>query len=238
MMVSRSSPHEPPRRSHSRRSDAMPIVTVAMYEGRTLDQKREIVKGITDVVARVTGNTPDGVHVVIEEVKRENWAIGGLLQPDRQPARAGARPVAAAERPARPVKIGAKAIPPLELVKGMHTTYNVCQETVGSDTLRMGVCHHGPDMADLKWAGKVEEAFFVVKGSIKLSWEGDGGQAGEVVAREGEQIFLPRGLSYGLEATGEPAVNVVAIAGGATSVGAVAGPEGGEKLRTAAARLA
>jgi 4-oxalocrotonate tautomerase len=65
----------------------MPIVTVAMYEGRTLDQKRELVKGITEVVARVTGNPLDSVHVVIEEVKRENWAIGGLLHPDRQPAR-------------------------------------------------------------------------------------------------------------------------------------------------------
>ena len=138
----------------------MPIVTVAMYEGRTLDQKRELVKGITDVVARVTGNTPDGVHVVIEDVKRENWAIGGRLHPDRQPAQPAARPAgsAPAGSPARPVKVGAKAIPALELVKGMNTTYNVCQETVGSDSLRMGVCNHGPDMADLKWTGKVEEA--------------------------------------------------------------------------------
>ena len=62
----------------------MPVVTIAMYDGRSLDQKRELVKGVTDVVARVTGNPPDSVHVVIEEVKRENWAIGGLLWPDRQ----------------------------------------------------------------------------------------------------------------------------------------------------------
>ncbi|HTZ37300.1 MAG TPA: 4-oxalocrotonate tautomerase [Stellaceae bacterium] len=67
------------------RASAMPMVTVQMYEGRTLDQKRELVKGITDVVVRVTGNKPEGVHVVIEEVKRENWSIGGLLWPDRQP---------------------------------------------------------------------------------------------------------------------------------------------------------
>ncbi len=63
----------------------MPVVTVQMYEGRTLDQKRELVQGITDVVARVTGNSPDGIHVIIDEVKRENWSIGGLLWPDRQP---------------------------------------------------------------------------------------------------------------------------------------------------------
>jgi 4-oxalocrotonate tautomerase len=62
----------------------MPVVTIAMYEGRSIDQKRELVKGVTEVVARVTGNPPEAVHVIIEEVKRENWAIGGLLHPDRQ----------------------------------------------------------------------------------------------------------------------------------------------------------
>jgi 4-oxalocrotonate tautomerase len=72
----------------------MPIVTVAIYEGRSLDQKREIVKGVTDVVARVTGNPAESVHVVIEEVKRENWAIGGLLHPDRQAAAARSRSTA------------------------------------------------------------------------------------------------------------------------------------------------
>jgi 4-oxalocrotonate tautomerase len=61
----------------------MPIVTVQMYDGRSMDQKRELVKGITDVVARVTGNVPEAVHVIIQEVKRENWANGGVLQPDR-----------------------------------------------------------------------------------------------------------------------------------------------------------
>jgi 4-oxalocrotonate tautomerase len=216
----------------------MPIVTVAMYEGRTLDQKREIVKGITDVVARVTGNPPESVHVVIDEVKRENWAIGGLLQPDRQAAGA-ARPAAAAPAatPTRPVKLEGTAIPPLELVPGMNTQYNVCQETVGSAVLRMGVCNHAPDMADLKWTGKAEEAFYVARGSIRVRWEGDAGEKGETLVREGESIFLPRGLSYALQATGEPAVNVFAIAGGSTSLGAAHGPEAAEKLRTAAARI-
>lgn len=64
----------------------MPVVTVSMYEGRSLDKKRELVRDITEVVVRVTGVPASGVHVVINEVKRENWAIGGLLWPDRQPS--------------------------------------------------------------------------------------------------------------------------------------------------------
>ena len=62
----------------------MPVVRVSMYDGRTLDQKRELVKGITDVMVRVAGVSAEGVHVVIDEVKRENWSIGGLLTPDRK----------------------------------------------------------------------------------------------------------------------------------------------------------
>jgi len=62
----------------------MPIVRVEMYEGRSMDQKRELARDLTEVVARVTGNSADAVHVIIEEIRRENWAIGGLLQPDRQ----------------------------------------------------------------------------------------------------------------------------------------------------------
>ena len=215
----------------------MPIVTVAIYDGRTIDQKREIVKGITDVVARVTGNPAESVHVVIDEIKRENWAIGGVLQPDRQAAGQPAAAASPGRPPARPVKVGRASVPPLELTKGMNTQFNVCHETVGSDALRMGVCNHAPDMADLKWTAKAEEAFYVVKGSIRVRWESEHGDKGEVVAHEGEQIFLPRGLNYSLQATGEPAVNVFAIAGGPPSGGAVVGPDAGDKLKAAAAHL-
>ncbi len=64
----------------------MPVVTIAMFDGRSIEQKRELVKGVTEVVARVTGNPLDAVHVIIDEVKRENWSIGGMLSTDRQAA--------------------------------------------------------------------------------------------------------------------------------------------------------
>jgi len=61
----------------------MPVVTIAMFDGRTMEQKRELVEGVTEVVARVNGNALDAVHVIIDEVKRENWSIGGVLTTDR-----------------------------------------------------------------------------------------------------------------------------------------------------------
>ena len=134
------------------------------------------------------------------------------------------------------IKIPAKVIPPAELSKGMDTTYDVCQETVGSDTLRMGVGHHAPDMADMKGEGKAEEAFYVVRGSIRVAWDDGCGQNGEVVAREGEPLFLPRGYHYALRSTGEPAVNVFAIAGGSTAIGSIK-PDASRMLKAAAAKL-
>jgi mannose-6-phosphate isomerase-like protein (cupin superfamily) len=135
------------------------------------------------------------------------------------------------------VKIGKAAIPALKLVKGMNTTYNVCLETTGTETLRMGVCHHDPDMDDMKWQGKVEEAFYVAKGSIKVAWDDGQGDKGEAVIREGEQIFLPKGYQYALKSTGEPAINVFAIAGGPTGVTRIVGEEFGAKLKKAGSQL-
>jgi 4-oxalocrotonate tautomerase len=62
----------------------MPIVRVNMFEGRDLDQKRALVEGITAVVSNVCGVAPEGVHVLIEEMTRENWGRGGILNVDRQ----------------------------------------------------------------------------------------------------------------------------------------------------------
>jgi mannose-6-phosphate isomerase-like protein (cupin superfamily) len=133
-------------------------------------------------------------------------------------------------------KLRAADIPPMDLTKGMHTRYLVCRETVGSEALRMGVCNHEPDMADLKWEGKSEESFYVAKGSIRLIWEGDGGERGDVVVREGESIYLPKGFRYILRATGEPAINIFGIGGTSTSLEPIVGPERAKQIKDAADR--
>jgi 4-oxalocrotonate tautomerase len=61
----------------------MPIVHVELFAGRTLEQKRELVRGITEVVARTCGVAPDGVHVLINEMSRENWGRGSVVHIDR-----------------------------------------------------------------------------------------------------------------------------------------------------------
>jgi len=62
----------------------MPVVIVEMYEGRTLDQKRALVRAITDAMIEHAAARPDGLHVIIHEVPKENWARAGRLGVDRE----------------------------------------------------------------------------------------------------------------------------------------------------------
>ena len=61
----------------------MPVVTVQMLEGRTADQKRELVAAITEAVVRITRTTPEATQVIINEISREHWAFAGKLASER-----------------------------------------------------------------------------------------------------------------------------------------------------------
>ena len=63
----------------------MPIIRVEMWEGRTLDQKRELVDILSKETARITGCSVESVYVVVEDVKKENWGAGGKLCSDKYP---------------------------------------------------------------------------------------------------------------------------------------------------------
>lgn len=63
----------------------MPIIRVEMWEGRTLQQKRELVEVLTRETARIIGTEPESIYIVIEDVKKENWGAGGRLSSDKYP---------------------------------------------------------------------------------------------------------------------------------------------------------
>jgi 4-oxalocrotonate tautomerase len=60
----------------------MPLVTVKADEGRTLEQKRGLVKDITEAVCKNFGVPPEAVSIQIEEGKKENRAKAGKLAID------------------------------------------------------------------------------------------------------------------------------------------------------------
>ena len=57
----------------------MPEVVVYLAEGRSLDQKRGLVKDITDAVVKNAGSTADAVTVSIVESPKNSKGKGGVL---------------------------------------------------------------------------------------------------------------------------------------------------------------
>ena len=61
----------------------MPFISVKMLEGRTHEQKKALVKAITDAMVEICDTKPDGVMVVIEDIARDNWGRNGKLLSDQ-----------------------------------------------------------------------------------------------------------------------------------------------------------
>jgi 4-oxalocrotonate tautomerase len=57
----------------------MPEVIVYALEGRTLEQKRGLVKDITDAIVKNFGAPPEAVTVQIVEAQKTAKAKGGVL---------------------------------------------------------------------------------------------------------------------------------------------------------------
>ena len=57
----------------------MPLVTVDMWEGRTIEQKKELVEGITSVMTDKLGIAPEHITIIIKDVPKHNWASGSKL---------------------------------------------------------------------------------------------------------------------------------------------------------------
>lgn len=57
----------------------MPYVNIKITkEGATAEQKAALMKGVTDILVRVLNKNPATTFVVIDEVEKEDWGIGGV----------------------------------------------------------------------------------------------------------------------------------------------------------------
>jgi 4-oxalocrotonate tautomerase len=61
----------------------MPLVTIKIFEGRTIEQKRGMIKDVTEAIAKNIGCPPSAVHIDIVDLKRENVGQGGKLAADQ-----------------------------------------------------------------------------------------------------------------------------------------------------------
>lgn len=60
----------------------MPYINVQITQGATREQKSLIVKDITDSLVNVLGKKPEHIHIVIQEIKEEDWGYAGMLTDD------------------------------------------------------------------------------------------------------------------------------------------------------------
>ncbi len=61
----------------------MPVVRIEMLPGRSVAQKRELVRLITDAVCNVAHTRPEDTLVLFSEYSVEDWASNGKLYIDQ-----------------------------------------------------------------------------------------------------------------------------------------------------------
>jgi len=55
----------------------MPVVHIELWKGRTKEQKTKLIKNVTSAVVSSIGCPPDAVEVIITDVDKDSWGIGG-----------------------------------------------------------------------------------------------------------------------------------------------------------------
>jgi 4-oxalocrotonate tautomerase len=57
----------------------MPTIRIDLFEGRTPEQKKNLVKAVTQAVVDTLGGSPESVDIILYDIKRGDWATGGKL---------------------------------------------------------------------------------------------------------------------------------------------------------------
>lgn len=60
----------------------MPYINVQITKGASREQKAKIVKEMTDTLVNTLGKKPEHIHIVIQEIREEDWGFEGLLTDD------------------------------------------------------------------------------------------------------------------------------------------------------------
>ena len=57
----------------------MPIVRIEMWTGRTVAQKKELARVVTDAMVNIAHTTAEATIIVFEDIAKDDWAQGGVL---------------------------------------------------------------------------------------------------------------------------------------------------------------
>lgn len=57
----------------------MPVIQITISQGRSVEQKRELIRVLTRETARIMNTEEEKVRILIYEVSKENWGNAGVL---------------------------------------------------------------------------------------------------------------------------------------------------------------
>jgi 4-oxalocrotonate tautomerase len=62
----------------------MPTIYVELFERRTDEQKRAYAKALTEATVKTLGSSPESVDILFYDIKKSDWATGGVLWSDKK----------------------------------------------------------------------------------------------------------------------------------------------------------
>ncbi len=62
----------------------MPVVIVEMWEGRTVEHKKQLARDRTSAFVKI-GTPQEAVQIILKDNAKHNWAIGGKLASEKSP---------------------------------------------------------------------------------------------------------------------------------------------------------
>jgi 4-oxalocrotonate tautomerase len=103
----------------------MPFVNVKLVKGQTTpDQRQDIIAGLTELIVKVMGRERDLTVIILDELEKNQWAIGGKTI---EQAEDNARKVSFVN-----IKISRGTSNPEEMAKMMKETKNLLAKILGN----------------------------------------------------------------------------------------------------------
>lgn len=63
----------------------MPLVQLHILEGRSAEVKKRVIEEVTEALHRSLGAPRENIRVVIYEIPKSHWAVGGVTMEEKQP---------------------------------------------------------------------------------------------------------------------------------------------------------
>ncbi|MCL6626232.1 2-hydroxymuconate tautomerase [Alicyclobacillus shizuokensis] len=63
----------------------MPLIQLHIVEGRSEAVKRQLITEVTEAVHRALGSPRESIRVLLHELPKQHWAVGGKPLSEREP---------------------------------------------------------------------------------------------------------------------------------------------------------